>query len=90
MTLPLIFFLVIGQNLTKFGHSVLGTTMRTVVAGDLKQQLSKKAPCRPYYIENGTLSTLFAYTLRDLSTHMIFSYILRYLPTYRILKQPGL
>ena len=88
MTLPLIFFLVIGQNLTKFGHSVLGTTMRT--AGDLKQQLSKKAPCRPYYIENGTLSTLFAYTLRDLSTHMIFSYIIRYLPTYRILKQPGL
>ena len=32
--------------------------MRTVVVGDLKQQLSKKAPCRPYYIENETLSTL--------------------------------
>ena len=42
--------------------------MRTVVVGDLKQQLSKKAPCRPYYIENETLSTLFAYTLGDLST----------------------
>ena len=42
--------------------------MRTVVVGDLKQQLSKKAPCRPYNIENETLSTLFDYTLEDLPT----------------------
>ena len=59
----------------KIDQGVLGTTMRTVVVGDLKQQLSKKAPCRPYYIENETLPTLFAYTLRDLSTHKRFSQI---------------
>ena len=75
MTLPLKISLIIGRNLTKFGQGVLGTTMRTVVVGDLKQQLSKKAPCRPYYIENETLSTLFAYTLRDSSTHKILAYI---------------